>query len=72
MQEILEQRHWVFDGQYVGIAEGSDLLPMQQHDIPLVAADLSLTIVELKALARRLFTGLERIISSYRMLSTTQ
>jgi hypothetical protein len=49
MQKILEKRHWIFGGQYTGIAERRDLMPMQQHDIPLVAADLSLTIAELKS-----------------------
>ena len=48
MQEILQHNHWIFGGQYIGVAPRRDLVPMQQHDILLVAADMSVTIVELK------------------------
>src|SRR5205823_4387645 len=37
-----------FGGRYVGIVPRRDLLPLDQHDIPLIAADGSLHIVELK------------------------
>lgn len=48
MQKILENNYWVFGGQYVAISPRRGLVPMQQHDILLVTADKSLTIVELK------------------------
>jgi hypothetical protein len=48
MQKILQDNHWIFGGQYVGVSPRRDLVPMQQHDILLVAADKSVTIVELK------------------------
>ncbi|WP_164737870.1 Shedu anti-phage system protein SduA domain-containing protein [Streptomyces luteoverticillatus] len=48
MQKALKDLYWVFGGQYVGIAERRDLMPLDQHDIPLVCADGSLQIVELK------------------------
>jgi hypothetical protein len=39
--------YWLFGGQYTGIAK-SDLMPLDRHDIPMVCADGSLEIVELK------------------------
>lgn len=48
MQKILQNNHWIFGGQYVAISPRRGLVPMQQHDILLVTADKSLTIVELK------------------------
>jgi len=48
MQQVLQNNHWIFGGQYVGVSPRRDLVPMQQHDILLVAADKNVTIVELK------------------------
>jgi hypothetical protein len=48
MQKQLQDKPWVFGGQYVEVTVRRDLVPMQQHDITLVAADRSLTVVELK------------------------
>jgi hypothetical protein len=48
MQNALEGHHWIFGGQYIGVAARRDLMNLQQHDIPLVSADRSLNIVELK------------------------
>lgn len=48
MQKALEPHFWLFGGQYVGVAARRDLMNLHQHDIPLVAADQSLTIIELK------------------------
>lgn len=47
MQSAIGNRHWLFGGQYIGIA-GRSLIPMDQHDIPLISADGSLNVVELK------------------------
>jgi hypothetical protein len=48
MHNALGANDWVFGGQYVGIAARRTLMPLDQHDIPLVCADRSLHIVELK------------------------
>lgn len=48
MHNALGANYWVFGGQYVGIAARRTLMPLDQHDIPLVCADRSLHIVELK------------------------
>ncbi|MFJ8040512.1 Shedu anti-phage system protein SduA domain-containing protein [Kitasatospora sp. NPDC096147] len=48
MQKALGGNYWLFGGQYVGVAERRDLMPLQQHDIPLISADQSLNIIELK------------------------
>lgn len=48
MQRLLGDEHWVFGGQYVGVFERRNTLQLDQHDIPLVRADGSLHIVELK------------------------
>ncbi|WP_327675573.1 Shedu anti-phage system protein SduA domain-containing protein [Kitasatospora sp. NBC_00458] len=48
MQTALGGNYWLFGGQYVGVAERRDLMPLQQHDIPLISADQSLNIIELK------------------------
>ena len=47
MQSAIGNRHWLFGGRYIGVAERS-LIPLDQHDIPLISADGSLNIVELK------------------------
>jgi hypothetical protein len=48
MQTAISKHYWLFGGQYVGVAARRDLMPLDQHDIPLVCADGSLEIVELK------------------------
>jgi hypothetical protein len=47
MHRALGTNYWIFGGQYVGVAKRS-LMQLDQHDIPLVCADRSLHIVELK------------------------
>ncbi|MBD0740538.1 hypothetical protein BGM09_14165 [Streptomyces sp. CBMA29] len=48
MQKALEGQYWIFGGQYIGVAVRRDLMNLHQHDIPLVYADRSLNIIELK------------------------
>jgi hypothetical protein len=45
MQATISKHYWLFGGQYVGVATRRDLMPLDQHDIPLVCADGSLEIV---------------------------
>lgn len=48
MQHLIGSAWWVFGGRYVGVLKRRDLLTLDQHDIPLISADGSLHIVELK------------------------
>lgn len=48
MHQALTGNYWIFGGQYTGIAARRDLMNLHQHDIPLVCADRSLNIIELK------------------------
>lgn len=48
MHEAIGSKYWIFGGQYVGIADRRTIAPLDQHDIPLICADGSLEIVELK------------------------
>ncbi|MGW0899278.1 Shedu anti-phage system protein SduA domain-containing protein [Streptomyces goshikiensis] len=48
MQKAMERHHWLFGGRYVGIAERRSLTMLDSHDIPLLGADGTLHIVELK------------------------
>lgn len=48
MHEAIGARYWIFGGQYVGIADRRTIVPLDQYDIPLICADGSLEIVELK------------------------
>jgi hypothetical protein len=48
MQAEIGEHYWLFGGQYVRVAERRDLVPLDEHDIPLVCADGSLQLVELK------------------------
>ncbi|AVH97270.1 DUF4263 domain-containing protein [Streptomyces sp. WAC00288] len=48
MQRAMEGHHWLFGGRYVGIAERRNLTMLDSHDIPLLGADGTLHIVELK------------------------
>lgn len=53
MQTAIGRNYWLFGGQYVAMAQRS-IVPLDQYDIPLVSADGSLHIVELKGPASRL------------------
>lgn len=48
MQRLIGGAYWLFGGRYVGVAERRNLTPLDQHDIPLLGADGTLHIVELK------------------------
>ena len=49
MQRIIGNAWWVFGGRYIQVLERRDLLNLDQHDVPLITADGSLHIVELKS-----------------------
>jgi Shedu protein SduA, C-terminal len=57
MHRAIANNYWIFGGQYVGIAQRRDFALLDQHDYPLLCADGSIQIVELKgpraSLARR-------------------
>lgn len=48
MQHLIGSAWWIFGGRYVGVLGRRDLLTLDRHDIPLISADGSLHIVELK------------------------
>ncbi|MFD5545225.1 Shedu anti-phage system protein SduA domain-containing protein [Streptomyces goshikiensis] len=48
MHKAMSGHHWIFGGQYIGVAARRDLMNLHQHDIPLISADRSLNIIELK------------------------
>lgn len=48
IQRLIGSSYWIFGGRYVGIADRRNLMPLDQHDIPLLGADGTLHIVELK------------------------
>jgi hypothetical protein len=48
IQNLIGQSYWIFGGRYVGVADRRNLIPLDQHDIPLLGADGTLHIVELK------------------------
>lgn len=48
MHTSIGTKYWIFGGQYVGIADRRTIVPLDQYDIPLICADGSLEIVELK------------------------
>ncbi|MCP4308704.1 MAG: DUF4263 domain-containing protein [bacterium] len=48
LQALIGDAWWLFGGRYVGVLGRRDLLNLDQHDIPLITADGSLHIVELK------------------------
>lgn len=48
LQKLLEDEPWIFGSSYAGVAELRNLVPLDQHDIPLIRADGALHIVELK------------------------
>ncbi|MFG1842864.1 Shedu anti-phage system protein SduA domain-containing protein [Micromonospora sp. NPDC049175] len=53
MQAAISRNYWLFGGQYIAMAPRS-IVPLDQYDIPLVSADGSLHVVELKGPAGRL------------------
>ncbi len=48
LQHQMGNSYWLFGGRYVGVADRRNLAPLDQHDIPLITADGTLHIVELK------------------------
>jgi Shedu protein SduA, C-terminal len=48
MHRAIAGNYWVFGGQYVSIAPRRDFALLDQHDYPLLCADGSIQIVELK------------------------
>jgi hypothetical protein len=48
MQAVMGDSHWLFGGRYVGVADRRNLAILDQHDVPLLGADGTLHIVELK------------------------
>jgi hypothetical protein len=48
LQREIGDAWWIFGGRYIGLFPRRDLLQLDQHDIPLITADRSLHIVELK------------------------
>ncbi|MGK5519158.1 Shedu anti-phage system protein SduA domain-containing protein [Micromonospora sp. URMC 107] len=48
MQAAMGKRYWLFGGQYIGVADRRTLVQLDQYDIPLICADGSLQVVELK------------------------
>lgn len=60
MQRALGDSYWLFGGRYVGVAERRNIAPLDQHDIPLLAADGTLHIVELKG------TRIPRLVRQHR------
>lgn len=48
LQKRIGDSYWIFGGRYVGVADRRNLIPLDQHDIPLLGADGTLHIVELK------------------------
>ncbi|MCX4725985.1 Shedu anti-phage system protein SduA domain-containing protein [Streptomyces sp. NBC_01306] len=60
MQKAMERHHWLFGGQYVGVAHRQSLTMLDRHDIPLVGANGSLHIVELKG------SNIESLVKKYR------
>ncbi len=54
MPRGIGDRYWLFGGQHVAAAERRILVPLDQYDIPLICADGSLHIIELKEPGSRL------------------
>lgn len=48
LQQLLEDKHWIFGGQFVSVADRRQLLPDSVFDIPLIRGDGSLHVVEIK------------------------
>lgn len=54
MHEAISDSYWIFGGEYITIAPRRDLALLDQHDYPLLSADGSLQIIELKGPAEKL------------------
>jgi hypothetical protein len=54
MHKAIGDSYWVFGGEYITIAPRRDLALLDQHDYPLLRADSSLQIIELKGPAEKL------------------
>lgn len=48
LQQVMGDAYWLFGGRYIGVAAKRNLVPLDQHDIPLIGADGTVHIVELK------------------------
>jgi hypothetical protein len=48
LQKLIGSAYWLFGGRYVGVAELQGIGPLDRHDIPLLRADGTLHVVELK------------------------
>lgn len=48
MLREMGESYWLFGGRYVGVADRRNLAMLDQHDVPLLGADGTLHIVELK------------------------
>jgi hypothetical protein len=48
LQNVMGDAYWLFGGRYVGVADWRNIGPLDRHDIPLLSADGTLRIVELK------------------------
>jgi hypothetical protein len=48
VQRLISNEWWLFGGRYVGVADRRSLVMLDQFDIPLLGADGTLHIVELK------------------------
>jgi hypothetical protein len=60
VQGLIGKEHWVFGGRYTGVAARRNLTMLDQHDIPLLGADGTLHVVELKG------PSIERLIVRHR------
>ncbi|MEV6902150.1 Shedu anti-phage system protein SduA domain-containing protein [Amycolatopsis sp. NPDC051372] len=48
VQSLIGRKFWIFGGQYVGVRERRDGVLLDQYDIPLICADRSIHVIELK------------------------
>ena len=60
IQRLIGDAYWIFGGRYVGVAERRNLAVLDQHDIPLLTADGTLHIIELKG------SNISRLIHPHR------
>jgi hypothetical protein len=71
VQDAIGRQYWIFGGQYTGVLR-RDLMPLGQHDIPLVCSDRSVHIVELKRPGSPLVKRLSSNSSSNRLVPSTE
>jgi hypothetical protein len=60
LQRVMGGAYWLFGGRYVGVADRRNLAPLDQHDLPLLGADGTLHIIELKG------PNIARLVRRYR------